>query len=173
MALLEIARVLAGQPIDAWIVWFDGEECMVKYDEKDGFYGSMHLTRKLYDQKLLRQIQAVVVLDMVGDKRLKLTLPDPDQRGAPLVQHVFAAAISLRLRDYVGLMGQSILDDHIPFVWNGVPAIDLIDFDYGNIPGGNNFWHTERDTMENCSADSLRVSGQITLELLRRLAFEK
>ena len=172
-ALLEIARVLSGLPIDAWIVWFDGEECIKKYDEKDGFYGSLHLTRKLFDQKLLRHIQAAIVLDMVGDKRLQLTIPDPNKRSAPLVQHVFAAAFSLGLRDYVGLMGHEMLDDHMPFVWNGVPAIDLIDFDYGNIPGGNNFWHTERDTIENCSPDSLRISGQITLELLRRLAFEK
>ncbi|MCX7824074.1 MAG: M28 family peptidase [Verrucomicrobiae bacterium] len=172
-AMLEIARVLAGQPIDAWIVWFDGEECVVKYDEKDGFYGSLHFVRQLFEQKKLRQIQAAIVLDMVADKRLKLTIPDPDERGAPLVQHVFAAAISLGLRDYVGLMGQSLLDDHMAFVWNGVPAIDLIDFDYGNIPGANNFWHTERDTLENCSPDSLRISGQIALELLRRLAFEK
>jgi len=172
-ALLEIARVLAGQPMDAWIVWFDGEECMVKYDDKDGFYGSLHFVRQLFDRKMLRQIQAAIVLDMVGDKRLKLTIPDTDQRGAVLVQHVFAAAISLGLRDYVGLMGQSMLDDHMAFVMNGVPAIDLIDFDYGNIPGANNFWHTERDTLENCSPDSLRISGQITLELLRRLAFDK
>jgi Zn-dependent M28 family amino/carboxypeptidase len=172
-ALLEIARVLAGQPVDAWLVWFDGEECVVKYDEKDGFYGSTHLVRKLFQQKMLRQIQAAVVLDMVGDKRLHLTIPDTDRRGTPLLQHVFAAASSLGLRDYIGLMGHSMFDDHMPFVWNGVPAIDLIDFDYGNIPSQNNFWHTERDSLENCSPESLRITGQITLELLRRLAFEK
>jgi len=69
----------------------------VKYDEKDGFYGSTHLVRKLFEQKQLRQIQAAVVLDMVADKRLLLTIPDTDRRGTPLLQHVFAAASSLGL----------------------------------------------------------------------------
>jgi len=180
-ALLEIARVLAGQPVDAWIVWFDGEEAVQDYSDKDGLYGSVYMTKALNAQNKLRDIQAVIVLDMVGDKRLQLTIPDPmrpqknssNRWSAPLVQQVFAAAASLGLRDYVKLLNHPMVDDHAPFDWNRVPAIDLIDFDYGNIPRDNNFWHTDRDTLDKCAPESLRIASQIALELLRRLEFYK
>ncbi|MBI5684858.1 MAG: M28 family peptidase [Verrucomicrobia bacterium] len=180
-ALLEIARVLAGQPVDAWIVWFDGEEAVQQYSQQDGLYGSVHMVKALHAQNKLRDIQAVIILDMIGDKRLQLTIPDPmrpkedvmNKWSAPLIQQAFAAAATLGLRDYIQLLNHEMVDDHSPFDWNRVPSIDLIDFDYGNIPRDNNFWHTERDTLDKCSPDSLRIASQIALELLRRLEFHK
>jgi Zn-dependent M28 family amino/carboxypeptidase len=180
-ALLEIARVLAGQPVDAWIVWFDGEEAMQQYSPQDGLYGSVYMTKTLHTQGKLRDIQAVIVLDMVGDKRLQLTIPDPmrlrgdvpNRWSAPVIQQALAAAATLGLRDYVRLLNHEMVDDHSPFDWNGVPSIDLIDFDYGNIPRDNNFWHTDRDTLDKCAPESLRIASQIALELLRRLEFQK
>lgn len=180
-ALLEIARVLAGQPVDAWIVWFDGEEAVQQYSDKDGLYGSVYMTRALHTQNKLRDIQTVIILDMIGDKRLQLTVPEPtrpaegvpNRWSAPVVQQAFAAAATLGLRDYITLLNHPMVDDHSPFDWNRVPSIDLIDFDYGNIPRDNNFWHTERDTLDKCSPESLRIASQIALELLRRLEFQK
>jgi glutaminyl-peptide cyclotransferase len=180
-ALLEIARVLAGQPVDAWIVWFDGEEAIKEYSDKDGLYGSMHLVRRLYTEQKLVQIQAAIVLDMIGDKRLQLTVPKPswpkdnvpNRWSPPLLQHALAAATSLNLRDYITLLDYPMVDDHSPFDWTYIPAIDLIDFDYGNIPRANNFWHCERDTLDKCAPESLRIASQIALELMRRLEFLK
>ena len=172
-ALLEIARVLAGQPVDAWIVWFDGEEAIQEYSEKDGLVGSTHLVRRLFAEKKLGQIQAVVILDMVGDKRFQLTLPKPERWSAPVRQQALIAAATLGLRDYAMLLNYPMVDDHSPFDWNHVPAIDLIDFDYGNIPHQNNFWHTELDTLDKCSPNSLRIASQIALELVRRLEYYK
>jgi hypothetical protein len=48
----------------------------------------------------------------------------------------------------------------------GVPAVDLIDFDYGP---DNSYWHTPRDTMDKLSAQSLEVVGRVLIEMLRRL----
>jgi glutaminyl-peptide cyclotransferase len=48
----------------------------------------------------------------------------------------------------------------------GVNAINLIDFHYGP---RNFYWHTELDTMDKLSADSLHVVGTVVLEALRRL----
>jgi hypothetical protein len=47
-------------------------------------------------------------------------------------------------------------DDHIPFVQMGIPAIDIIDFDYP-------YWHTTKDTLDKVSAESLEAVGK-TLE---------
>ena len=53
--------------------------------------------------------------------------------------------------------GYSILDDHHPFLNAGIPAVDIIDFDYP-------WWHTVGDTMDKVGADSLlarRTPGEL------------
>jgi glutaminyl-peptide cyclotransferase len=45
-----------------------------------------------------------------------------------------------------------MLDDHTPFLQRGIPAIDIIDFDYP-------YWHTLEDTPDKVSADSLHAVG--------------
>ena len=72
-------------------------------------------------------------------------------------------------RDRVTLLEYEILDDHQPFLDQGFPAIDLIDFDYGTRPGANDLWHTPDDTLDQLSADSLQMAGAVTLEMLRRI----
>jgi len=49
-----------------------------------------------------------------------------------------------------------MIDDHSPFLRIGVPAVDIIDFDYP-------YWHTIGDTIDKVSADSLEQVGK-TLE---------
>ena len=51
-------------------------------------------------------------------------------------------------------------DDHTPFTRDGVPAIDLIDFDFP-------CWHKRCDDMSAVSRRSLDASGEAVLELLR------
>jgi Zn-dependent M28 family amino/carboxypeptidase len=46
----------------------------------------------------------------------------------------------------------SIIDDHAPFLQAGIPAVDIIDFDYP-------YWHTTSDTIDKISADSLEAVG--------------
>jgi glutaminyl-peptide cyclotransferase len=49
---------------------------------------------------------------------------------------------------------QEISDDHIPYLKAGVPAVDLIDFDYPP-------WHTPADTLDKVSAHSLKIVGDV------------
>jgi len=51
-----------------------------------------------------------------------------------------------------------------------MPALVLIDFEYGSRPGLNDYWHTPEDTLDKLSADSLRIVGEVTLDLLQRVA---
>jgi Zn-dependent M28 family amino/carboxypeptidase len=46
-----------------------------------------------------------------------------------------------------------MLDDHTPFLEAGIPAVDIIDFDYP-------YWHTTQDTSDKVSAASLRAVGE-------------
>jgi hypothetical protein len=46
-----------------------------------------------------------------------------------------------------------MIDDHTPFLEAGMPAIDIIDFDYP-------YWHTVQDTPDKVSVESLRAVGE-------------
>ncbi len=62
-----------------------------------------------------------------------------------------------------------MLDDHVPFLKAGMPAIDIIDFEFGSKPGLNDYWHTPEDTLDKVSPDSLQTIGRVVLRSLNKL----
>jgi Zn-dependent M28 family amino/carboxypeptidase len=78
-----------------------------------------------------------------------------------LVDLIYTRAESLGLDAFVREPGPAVYDDHIPFIQAGIPAVDLIDFDYP-------LWHTSGDTPEACSAASLAQVGTLLVDLLYR-----
>jgi Zn-dependent M28 family amino/carboxypeptidase len=48
----------------------------------------------------------------------------------------------------------TMIDDHVPFARRGIPAVDIIDFDYP-------YWHTTQDTCDKVSAQSLERVGRV------------
>ena len=146
--------------------FMDGEECMLGYSDRDGFHGSKHFARKLKREG--RKIKAVILMDMIGDRDLKITIPRNGTAALRLL--ALEAAEAVGHRDKIGLIDGAILDDHQAFLDLGYPAIDLIDFQYGSRPGLNDYWHTPQDTLDKLSTDSLLVTGRIVTEMLNRLA---
>jgi hypothetical protein len=65
-------------------------------------------------------------------------------------------AESLGFDEFIPREKYSILDDHTPFLQAGIPAVDIIDFDYA-------YFHTTEDLPDKVSAESLYVVGR-TLE---------
>jgi hypothetical protein len=59
----------------------------------------------------------------------------------------------------VQAQGPSIIDDHLPFIQAGIPAIDLIDFEYP-------YWHTLADTPDKCSSESLAAVGSVLVRYI-------
>jgi len=171
--LLELARMLARHKPDTGIMFafFDGEEGVAGYVPGDGLHGSRHMAARLVQSGSAQKIQAMILLDMVGDEDLHITIP---ANSTPwLVKEVLDAAHETGHRGYVSVSRNSIItDDHVPFLEIGVPAIDLIDFKYGTGPGLNDLWHTPADTVENIRATSLEITGQITLQLIKQLTNE-
>ena len=144
------------------LVWTDGEECVSSYAAKDGLWGARRAVEYLKAKD--RNVQAVICLDMLGDRDLDITVP---QNGTPALAKI--AVHAARRAGYPGkvrLVPEIVTDDHVPFLEGGYKAIDLIDFSYGP---NNSFWHTDRDTTENISEESLLVSGRIVAELLNIL----
>jgi hypothetical protein len=162
-ALLELARVLALAPalaVQVELVFFDGEEAVVQFDEKDGLYGSRHYASALRDSGRAAQFKFGILWDMIGDKAFNITLsPDSPQE---LARDLLAGAEALNMRDKFGYYDRNIYDDHVPLnTVARIPTIDLIDFDYL-------YWHTADDTLERLGPEGLQHTGAVTLYHLRK-----
>ena len=93
----------------------------------------------------------------------------PPNGDARLTALVLDAATQEGARAKFGLAPGGILDDHQPFLDAGMPAVDLIDFIYGSAPGLNDYWHTDTDTLDKLSAESLQTIGRVVLRMLPAL----
>jgi Zn-dependent M28 family amino/carboxypeptidase len=164
--LLELARVLARRKnaLTHWLVFFDGEEAFQEFSGTDGLYGSRHLVQKMAASGELSQVQAMILVDMVGDARLNIHRDAKST--AWLTDLVFQSARRLGYTKYFRDEPRAYEDDHIPFVNAGVSAVDLLDFDYGP---SNSYWHTAKDTVDKCSPLSLTIVGRVVLAALEEL----
>jgi hypothetical protein len=60
-------------------------------------------------------------------------------------------------------------DDHLPFLEAGVPALDVIDFQYGPGPAPGAYWHTPEDTLDKVCPESLDAVGEAALDAIPRI----
>ncbi len=145
--LLELARVLEIQegthPV--WLVFFDAEDSG-NINGWDWIVGS-----KYFVEYLSIQPEAVVIVDMVGDEDLQLYYEWNSDR--ELAQEIWHIASGLGYAAFIQTERYSMIDDHTPFLLAGIPAVDIIDFDYP-------YWHTTEDTMDKISASSLEQVGR-------------
>ena len=113
--------------------------------------------------------ESAICLDMVGDKELTLPIEYFSYIQAPeLVMEIWNYANELGYTRFQKTMGIPILDDHrVLYLNSGIPAIDIIDFDYPN--KDLNYWHTIEDTPDKCSAESLSAVGTVVLNYLYKL----
>ena len=168
LALAPILKAGAVNGPSVWLAFLDGEECQVTYGPNDGLHGSRHLAATLAATGRAREVRAFILFDMIGDRDLSVTIP---RNGTPaLVSAVFKAASEEGVRSLFSLANQSILDDHQAFIDAGIPAIDLIDFEYGSEPRLNDYWHTAADTIDKLSAGSLESVGRVVLRVLNAAA---
>jgi Zn-dependent M28 family amino/carboxypeptidase len=146
--LLELARTLPAQLSgqEVWLVFFDGEDSG-GLDGWDWSAGSAAFAAGLQETP-----QAVVVVDMVGDSDLQL----PRERNSDplLASQIWSVARQQGATAFSDDVGPSIVDDHIPFLNRGIPAVDIIDFDYP-------YYHTTADTLDKISPASLEQVGRV------------
>jgi glutaminyl-peptide cyclotransferase len=160
-ALLELARVL-GRRKNVYtieLLFFDGEEAVLRdWAGTDHTYGSRYYVESARKAGTLSGLKALVLLDMIGDRNLTIRRESHSTRW--LNDVIWAAAATLGYKAYfideeISIGG----DDHFEFLAAGVPAVDIIDFDY---PA----WHTVRDDLDAVSARSLQIVGDVVVEAL-------
>ncbi|WP_141731942.1 M28 family metallopeptidase [Oligoflexus tunisiensis] len=184
-ALLEIMRQLKERSdlkCSIMAVWFDGEEAYLPgwrdgedrhpARQQDNLYGSRHLAGQLQscapaqclpDHLGGEKVKALVLLDMIGMPGVRLSL---DSMSDP---NLLAMAVDLDKKMFAGeLYGRSYvrssIDDHVPFMDKGVPAVDLIDFD--NLQT----WHQPSDRPETLDYKSIEKVSQLAMALVVKLA---
>jgi Zn-dependent M28 family amino/carboxypeptidase len=168
--LIEIANEIRGklqEGYSVWLVFFDGEEAIEKWQGSDHTYGSRHLAAKWGQDGTLKKIKALLLADMLGDKDLDV---QKETQSTPwLVSLVAQAAKITGHSKYFFATSQEVSDDHVPFVERGVPSIDVIDLDYGphNAALPDGYHHTAQDTMDKISAKSLTIAGDVFLESIQ------
>jgi Zn-dependent M28 family amino/carboxypeptidase len=154
--LLALARRLSRIPREFtyWVVFFDGEEARASWSETDGMYGSRRLAAELRDTGELQRVRSVVVVDMIGDRRLNIRR---EQASTPwLTDLIWTTARRLGHGAHFSDESLAVEDDHLPFLRAGIPATLMIDLDYEP-------WHTARDTLSQISPRSLQVAGEVVL----------
>jgi glutaminyl-peptide cyclotransferase len=160
--VLEAARALsrARRPAGAREVRFvllDGEELPPGGNDArfaaDGLRGS-----KAYAAAHDGQLDAVVVADYVAGRGLRLPREPGSDEG--LWARVRAAARGVGVgRVFAGTGRVGIVDDHLPFLERGIPAVDLIDWDYAPK-------QTARDTLDRLSARAIDATGETVVAWL-------
>ncbi|MEK6277773.1 MAG: M28 family metallopeptidase [Actinomycetota bacterium] len=163
--LLEIARVLPRPFPGPSLVFafFDAEEARGdRAFEKDGARGSKQFVRYALrgagrqGSPRLDRIEAMYLLDMVGD--CDLQIPREANSNPGLYRRLHGPPF--------GGTTAGILDDHIPFLKAGIPAVDVIDFTYGPGPTPGAWWHTPQDTLDKVCPASLGQAGRAVIRAL-------
>ncbi len=164
--LLELARCLKDRTFknDVYLVFFDGEEAVGEWTATDSLYGSRHLADKWQSAGILDRLAALINIDMIGDRDLKIV--NELYSSEPLRRVITQAAASLGYAKHFNAGDLPIEDDHVPFLRKGVRAANLIDFDYGP---NHAWWHTAQDTMDKLSPTSMEVVGRTLVEVIQRL----
>ena len=161
--LLEMARQIqqAEPPVGIDIVLFDGEDYGREGDLDNYCLGSRYFVAN--NVKYFPKY--AVLLDMIGDAQLSLPVEGYSKHYAPaVVQQVWTIAEKLGIYQFESEVRNYVFDDHVILNEGGIPAIDIIDFEYPNT--SHRFWHTLEDTPDKCSAKSLKVVGDVLMELI-------
>jgi hypothetical protein len=167
--LLELAAVLQGQPRtdDVYLVFFDGEEAFHDWTATDSIYGSRHLAKKWTADGTNARLKALINIDMIGQKNLHVVY---EMGSAATVRNlVWNTAQALGYSAAFSRQNPSeVADDHVPFLNEGVRALDLIDFD-----SQSSFWHTPQDTMDKLAPESFEIVGRVVVRVIGDLEQQK
>ena len=154
--LLELARTLDADSVaqEVWLVFFDAED-------QGGINGWPYAVGSSYmAQHLAVYPEAVVIVDMIGDEEQQIYWEGNSDPG--LCRQLWAIAAELAYEtQFIPAYKHALIDDHLPFTEQSIPAVDILDFDYP-------YWHTTEDTPDKVSPESLQRVGRVLETWLER-----
>jgi glutaminyl-peptide cyclotransferase len=155
----QLARTIRRPRHTIRFILFDGEESPRGTPNFD-FYAEGLRGSKVAAPRY-RDARAMVLLDFVGETGLRI--PREGYSNEQLWGRLRRAARQVGAGGIFPNTSQgAIQDDHLPFMQQGVPAIDLIDFDF-------RCFHLTCDNLSGVSERSLDAVGETVLRLLASL----
>ena len=140
------------------LAFFDAEDQGDLMGWPDWCLGSSLLAEQYGE--LVQKPDAVIVIDMIGDADLNIYREKYSDKA--LTDELFGIAEKLGYsRQFINKEKYAMQDDHIPFLEQGIPAADLIDFDYP-------WWHTLGDTSDKVSEESLQAVYSVLYQYLTK-----
>jgi glutaminyl-peptide cyclotransferase len=167
--LLEVAEAMHARApaVGVDLVFLDGEDLGRPTSADEYCRGSRGYARRLPASGDAARPVAAFVFDMVGDRDLGIwDEGNSAARATNLVELVHEAARASGARHFHEGVRHTLIDDHVPLLDAGLPAVDIIDFDY-------EAWHTTADTPDQVSAESLAEVSRVALWLVYRSALAR
>jgi hypothetical protein len=157
--LVQLARTIEPRTIGPSVVFLalDGEEVPAGIPDRRFLEYGMRGAKVA--APVYRKARAMILLDFVANKNL--VLPRESDSDPALWERLRRAARRVGVASvFPPETSGPVLDDHYPFIQQGVPSIDLIDFAFP-------CWHKRCDDLSAVSMRSLDAVGEAMVELLR------
>ena len=163
--LMELANHMKDLPVNVGVdlVFFDGEEYIFEKGRDKFFLGSEYFAASYQQQKNRPKYLAAVLLDLFAGKNAKYPIEQNSEFWAgALVEDIWKTAAQLNIKAFRNERGINLEDDHIALNKAGIPAVDIVDFDY-------RFWHRLNDLPDACSAESFEQVGKVLTVWVQRV----
>ncbi|HEY2955014.1 MAG TPA: M28 family peptidase [Candidatus Eisenbacteria bacterium] len=162
--LLEVAELLGRRapPVGVDLVFLDGEDQGEASRPEQFSLGARGYAARLPARGADARPAAAFVFDMVGDRDLEIH-PEvqSSEQAANLCALVLEGARATGARAFRSAPKYMLTDDHVPLLEAGLPAVDIIDFDY---PA----WHTHLDLPDQTSPASLAEVAAVAAWIVYR-----
>jgi hypothetical protein len=162
--LLEVAELMARRapPVGVDLVFFDAEDLGTREAPEEFCLGSKAYAARLPAAGDPSRPVAAFLFDMVGARDLRIFREkNSSDRASNLATLVVEGARTIGARSFHDEVRWTLIDDHIRLLDAGLPAVDIVDFDYAA-------WHTHRDTPDQLSAASLAEVARVAAWLVYR-----
>ena len=168
--LMELGNQMKDFPTKVGVdfVFFDGEEYIFRKGD-DYFLGSKYFARSWFNRpKNDRPAYAgAVLLDMIAGKGVRIP-PEMNSLRSEiserLCRQIWGIAHEQRCNVFVQDVTDSptVQDDHLALQQVGIPAIDIIDFEYRH-------WHRLSDTPANCAPEGMQQVARVLTVWMQRV----
>ncbi len=155
--LLELARLCAqsAPPTNVDLVLVDGEDWGKAGDHENYMLGSREFVRR----GVHGRYRFGIVVDLVGDRDQQIYREGYSEKFYKCINDmIWSTAARLGIPTFIDSVKHTVQDDHLSLMSAGIPAANIIDFDY-------RYWHTEFDTPDKCSPEALANVGRVVTEI--------
>lgn len=162
--LMELAHHMTDLKTEVGVdfVFFDGEEYVFDPHEDKYFFGSEYFAQRYRKNPPDHKYLAAVLFDMIAGQNPRFPIEQNSLfRAGRLVNELWGIAAEQQCGAFQLQYGPNVQDDHLALNDVGIPAVDIIDFDYRH-------WHRLTDVPANCSGEGLNQVARVVSAWLQR-----